>query len=133
MIVLDASAVLELLLATPAGGRVAERVADPGESLHSPHLLAVEVAQVLRRYVRTGAVDGTRAEGALVDLDELDVARYDHEPLLPRMWELRANLTAYDATYVALAEVLTAPLLTLDERLAAAPGHRATIELVPRR
>lgn len=133
MIVLDASAVLELLLGTTGGDLVAERVADPGESLHAPHLLAVEVAQVLRRYVRTGVVDRTRAEGALVDLDELDVARYEHEPLLPRMWELRDNITAYDAAYVALAEVLAAPLLTLDERLADSPGHRATIELVGRR
>jgi predicted nucleic acid-binding protein len=133
VIVLDASAALELLLATPDGARVAERVADPLESLHSPHLLAVEVAQVLRRYVRTGVLDGSRAERALVDLDDLDVARYDHEPLLPRMWELRDDLTAYDATYVALAEVLAAPLLTLDERMADSPGHRATIELVRRR
>lgn len=111
---------------------MADRVADPRESLHAPHLLSVEVTQVLRRYVRTGVVDRTLAEGALIDLDELDVARYDHEPLLPRMWELRDDVTAYDAAYIALAEALAAPLLTLDERLADAPGHRATVELVPR-
>lgn len=130
MIVLDASAVLELVLGTSSGSVVAGRIADLTESLHAPHLLSVEVAQVLRRYVHAGVLEPLTAGAALGDLADLDVARYDHEPLLPRMWELRENLTAYDAAYVALAEVLDAPLLTLDERLLRAPGHRAVIEVV---
>ena len=130
MIVLDASAVLELLLNTEGGRRVAARIADPGESLHAPHLLAVEVTQVLRRYVATRSVPEEIAVAALDDLAGLDVARYAHEPFLPRVWELRANVTVYDAVYLALAEALDAPLLTFDQRLAAAPGHAAGVEVL---
>jgi len=129
MIVLDASAVVELVLGTRNGGLVSKRLASPQLSLHAPHLLDVEVVQVLRRYARTGAVTSARAEIALRDLSQLGVRRHEHAMLLPRVWELRANLTAYDAVYVALAEALDAPLLTMDARLAAAPGHRARIEI----
>ena len=80
-----------------------------------------------------GDVSRARDEEVREDFASLRWSRYSHVAFLDRIWELKDNLTAYDATYVALAEVLTAPLLTLDERLAAAPGHRATIELVPRR
>jgi predicted nucleic acid-binding protein len=132
VIVLDASAVLELLLNTDAGTDVRERIADPGETLHAPHLLCVEVAQVLRRYVATRAVDADVARVALEDLAALDIARYSHEPFLPPVWELRENVTAYDAVDLALAEALDAPLLTSDPRLASAPGHDALVELVPR-
>ena len=129
MIVLDASAAVELLLGTDAGSRVADRIADPAESIHAPHLLAVEVAQVMRRLVAAGDVGAARAAAALDDLADLDAERYPHEPFLPRMFALRENLTAYDAAYVALAEALDAPLLTFDRRVAAAPGHRASVEL----
>lgn len=129
MIVLDASAVLELLLSTPAGAAVAERVSSPEESLHAPHLLSIEVTQVLRRYARAGLLDAGQADTALQDLTELDIRRWDHEPFLERVWELRDNLTAYDAVYVALAETLGAPVLTFDRRLADAPRHDATVEL----
>ncbi len=118
------------LLNADGGPLVSERIAEPSESLHAPHLLAVEVSQVMRRYVRTGDVAAELAELALADLAALDVADYEHEPLLPRVWELRENLTAYDAVYVALAEVLGAPLLTLDRRLADVPGHDALVELI---
>lgn len=128
MIVLDASAVVELLLNTDTGARVARRIADPRLSLHAPHLVDLEVAQALRRYTAAGTLEGARAEHALARLLELDLERWSHEPLLGRIWDLRANLTAYDAAYVALAEVLDAPLLTLDARLAAAPGILAAIE-----
>lgn len=128
MIVLDASAILELLLNTETGARVADRVADPRLSLHAPHLVDLEVAQALRRYAAAGAIETDRAARALVRLLELDLERWSHEPLLTRIWDLRANLTAYDAAYVALAEVLDAPLLTLDARIAAAPGVKAMIE-----
>ena len=130
MIVLDASAVLELLLSTPRGAKVAARIAPPTESLHAPHLLDVEVAQVLRRYDSAGVLSAAEGERALEDLAALDVSRYAHDLLLPRIWALRANATAYDACYLALAEVLAAPLVTCDGRLARAPAHHATIELI---
>lgn len=129
MIVLDASAVVELLLWSPAGKRVAAKISDPRESLHAPHLLDVEVTQVLRRAERAHLVSAERAREALHSLVDLDVERHDHGPLLARIWELRGNCTAYDAVYVALAEGLGAPLLTLDKRLAATPGSRARIEV----
>jgi len=131
VIVLDASAVVELLLNTEHGSLVGSRIADPAESLHAPHLLSVEVMQVLRRYVASRSVDLTISEAALSDLAALDIEHYPHEALLPRAWELRENVTAYDAIYLALAEVLDAPLVTFDSRLATAPGHRAPVELLP--
>jgi predicted nucleic acid-binding protein len=130
LIVLDASAVLELLLATKAGRKVAERIGSPRLSLHVPHLLDLEVLQALRRYVTTGSLSSERARLALDNLGDLGLVRHEHDVLLLRIWSLRENLTAYDAAYVALAEGLKAPLLTLDKRLASAPGHRARIELV---
>ena len=130
MIVVDASAVLEALLRTPAAKAVEKRLFERSQTLHAPHLLDVEVAQVVRRYAANGEIDTERGRMALDDLADLPLRRYPHDFLLPRVWELRHNLTAYDAMYVALAEVLDAPLLTRDRRLAAAPGHHARIELV---
>ncbi len=130
MIVVDASAVLEALLRTPAAAAVEERLFATGETLHTPHLIDLEVAQVLRRYAGTGQVEAERCRAALDDLADLPLNRYPHDFLVPRIWELRDNLTAYDAAYVALAEALGAPLLTCDRKLAASPGHRARIELV---
>ncbi|MFN2387539.1 MAG: type II toxin-antitoxin system VapC family toxin [Thermoanaerobaculia bacterium] len=114
------------------GRRVPEatrRVLAPRETLHAPHLLDLEVAQVLRRYLGQGDLSEQRAAESLRDFLDLSVARYPHEPFLPRIWQLRANLTAYDAAYVALAEALDAPLVTRDARLARAAGHEARIEL----
>jgi predicted nucleic acid-binding protein len=128
VIVIDVSAVLELLLKGPAWQRVASRIASE-EELHAPHLLDLEVAQVLRRHAQAGAIDDERGRQALEDLADLDVARHPHDLFLPRIWELRARVTAYDAAYVALAEALAAPLVTLDRRLARAGGHRARIEI----
>ena len=130
MIVVDASAVLELLLRTSAAAAVENYLFAPRQTLHAPHLIDVEVAQVLRRYAASGALDPERGRDALIDLRDLSITRYPHDILLPRVWELRENLTSYDAVYVALAEVLNAPLLTRDQRLANAPGHEAQIELV---
>jgi predicted nucleic acid-binding protein len=107
-----------------------ERLLDPEESLHAPHLLDLEVAQVIRRYWRAGELTSRRAEEVLTDYRDLRIERHSHEPFLRRIWELRENLTAYDAAYVALAEGLGAPLVTRDARLAAAPGNHALIELV---
>ncbi|RME28036.1 MAG: PIN domain-containing protein [Deltaproteobacteria bacterium] len=129
MIVLDASAVIELLLRTPTGARIAGRIAAPEESLHAPCVLDLEVVQVLRRYTTAGAITAAEAEQALRDLAELDINRYEHEPFVPRIWQLRHNLTAYDACYVALSEALEAPLLTCDNRIRLAPGHEATVEV----
>lgn len=130
MIVLDASAAIELVSATATGAAVATRIADVNETLHAPHLIDLEVAQVLRRFVLAGAMTADRAAAALTDFSDLDLTRYAHDVLLPRIWSLRGNLTAYDASYVALAEVLGATLLTTDARLAAAPGHAASVEVV---
>ena len=130
MIVLDASTVLEVLLRTQPGTALEARLFDPAETLHAPHLIDVEIAQVLRRYAASGDVDTNRSRAALLDLVDLPVTRYPHDFLLSRVWELRNNLTAYDAVYVALAEALDAPLLTRDRRLANAPGHNAKIEVV---
>jgi len=130
MIVVDASALLEALLRTPAGETAAKRLFNPRETLHVPHLLDIEVAQVVRRYARHGDIDADRGHAALADLADLPLRRYPHAFLLPRVWELRNNLTAYDAVYVALAEALDAPLLTRDQRLATAAGHHAQVELI---
>lgn len=130
MIVLDASAAIELVSATATGAAVATRIADVNETLHAPHLIDLEMAQVLRRFVLAGAMTADRAAAALTDFSDLDLTRYAHDVLLPRIWSLRGNLTAYDASYVALAEVLGATLLTTDARLAAAPGHAASVEVV---
>jgi predicted nucleic acid-binding protein len=130
VIVVDASALLEVLLQMPAAGAVEERLFGRLETLHAPHLIDVEIAQVVRRYAAAGEIDGERGRAALTDLADLRLLRYPHDLLLPRIWNLRHNLSAYDAAYVALAEALNAPLVTRDRRLAAAAGHRARIELV---
>ena len=130
VLVVDASALLELLLRTPSAKEVEDRLFAPGETLHAPHLLDIEVAQVIRRYAANGDIDSERGRLALSDLACLSIQRYPHDLLLPRIWALRNNLTAYDAAYVALAEALDQPLLTRDKRLAAAAGHFARIEVV---
>jgi predicted nucleic acid-binding protein len=129
VIVLDASAAIEWLLQSPAGLRIDKRIFSHSQSLHAPHLLDVEVAQVLRRYVRDRTLPELRGQEALEDFSDLPLHRYSHDFLLPRVWELRATLTAYDAVYVALAEALDVPLLTCDSRIASAPGHHAIIEI----
>jgi predicted nucleic acid-binding protein len=129
MIVLDASAVVDWLLQTPAGQRVEQRIYARNDTLHTVHLLDVEFAQVLRRLLREGTLARKRAEEAMEDLIAVRVTRYAPVALLPRIWQLRQNLSAYDAAYVALAEELKAPLITRDQKIAAAPGHSATIEV----
>lgn len=129
MIVLDASAAVEWLLQTPAGHRIEDRIFSRRDTLHTVHLLDVEFAQVLRRLVRERTVTPRRADEAIQDLSALRIARYAPMLLLPRIWRLRQNLSAYDASYVALAEELQAPLITRDRRLAAAPGHSAEVEV----
>lgn len=131
MIIADASAVLEVLLRTSGAARAEQHLFAPGQTLHAPHLIDVEVAQVLRRYAMNGDIGVERCAAALDDWVDFRVQRYPHDVLLKRVWGLRENLTAYDAAYVALAEALDAPLLTCDKRLAAAPGHDAQVTLIP--
>jgi len=130
LIVVDASALIEVLLRTPAARAVESRLFAPGQTLHAPHLLDIEVAQVIRRYAAKGEIDGERGRVALGDLADLRMQRYPHDFLLPRVWALRNNITACDAVYVALAEALDAVLLTRDRRLAGAVWHHARVEVV---
>jgi len=109
---------LEVLLQTPAARRVSRILFAPNQTLHAPHLLDVEVAQVLRRYVRSAVISAERGAEALSDLADFPLARYPHFVLLARIWQLRQGLTAYDAAYVALAEALDARLVTRDRALA---------------
>jgi predicted nucleic acid-binding protein len=130
VIVADASAIIEALLNTAAGITVREHLFAAGQTIHVPYLTDVEVVQVLRRYARTGSMGALRARQALQDYSDMPLVRYAHAPLLPRMWQLRLNASAYDAAYLALAEALGAPLLTCDRALGSMPGHRATVLVV---
>ena len=116
-------------MATPTGLAIERRMFGSEEPVATPHLLDVEVLHVIRRFYRTNQLTATRAEQALDDLGALAIARYSHEILRPAMWWLRDNLTAYDAAYVALAELLDAPIVTCDGRLARSRGHAATFHL----
>lgn len=130
MIVVDASVVVTALADDgPDGEQARQRLR--GERLAAPHLMDVEVVSAWRRMVLAGDLDGRRAELAIIDLRALRVDRVPHGRLLERCWELRANLTSYDATYVALAELLDAVLLTADKRLMSALGCRCAIERLP--
>ena len=127
---LDASAILEVLLSTPAAPSVYGRLSGTGETLHAPHVLDLEVLQVLRRYCSNGEITLERAEQAVVDFLDFPITRYAHDAFAFRIWELRQNVTVYDGAYVALAEALSAPLITRDRKLASSSGHRAVIEVV---
>lgn len=130
MIVVDASVIVTALADDgPDGERHRARLA--GERLAAPHLLDVEVLSAWRRRAAGGGLDERRMRLARDDLKSLPIRRVPHLPLLERCWELRANLTTYDAVYVALAELIDAPLVTLDARLADAPGPTCSIELLP--
>ena len=130
MIVLDASVVVELLLGTNRGLRVADRIEPARETLHAPHLIDLEVTQALRRYALSGRLGEGRSAEALEDLGDLDMTRYPHDAFLKRIWALRHDLTAYDAAYLALAEALEAPLLTADTALAGVRDTGARVELI---
>jgi predicted nucleic acid-binding protein len=126
MVVIDTSAVLAALVGDDA--RLEARLLSAGD-LHAPHLIDVELVHALRALLRRRHISAARAAAALDDYKDLAVVRYPHEPFIDRMWELRKNLTAYDAAFVSLSEALGAPLITLDARLAGAPGHEARVEL----
>lgn len=131
MLVIDASAVAELVLARPAAEAVARHVADHEHDLHAPHLVDVEVLSAVRRLVGSKDASLERAAEAITDLLDLPIARYRHDILVPRVWELRKNFSSYDATYLALAEALTddgIPLLTADKRFARAIRAHTAVE-----
>jgi predicted nucleic acid-binding protein len=130
LIVLDASAAVAVLLNLgPAAGNIRLRTSLPGENLHVPHLFDVEVLHVLRRHSLRGTLSGQRESAAMAGLRDMRLSRYSHTAFTDRIWELKNNLSAYDAAYVALAETLSAPLVTTDARLAQAPGIRAEVEV----
>jgi predicted nucleic acid-binding protein len=130
VIVIDASALLEVLLHTPLGAAIETRLLGTLESLHSPHLLDVEITQVIRRFVMAREIEAERAQAALDDFMGFPIWRHPHGFLLPRVWALRNNFTVYDAVYVALAEVLDATLLTHDRRLSTAAHEHVSVELM---
>ena len=133
MLVVDASAVTELLLGRPEAGSIAQQLRDHDFDLHAPQLLDVEVLSALRRIVTAGDASADRADDAVADLRDLPVERYSHDALVPRIWELRQNFSAYDAAYVALAEVIAdegAPLITADARLARAVGSHTRVRVI---
>jgi len=130
LIVVDASAALELLLRTEKGIKVQERVLDSAESLHAPHLIDIEVTQTLRRLVILKEITAARGKQALEDHLAVNIKRAEHKDLLERVWSLRDSITAYDAAYVVLAEILDSPLITCDAKLARSHGHKARIELI---
>ncbi len=112
------------------GPAVAHRLMGDEFAAHIPHLAIIETVSVLRGLVRASKLTESRAQGALLDLVELPFTRHSHEPLLDRVWQLRANLTAYDAIYVALAEALDATLVTCDNRLGRAVPAIIRVDVV---
>jgi len=129
VIVIDASAAIEWLLNSSAGRRVRD-VLISDDVLAAPHLIDIEIVQVLRRYVRRREITPERGRLALRDLSDVQLNRFPHLPMVERIWEQRDRLSAYDAAYVSLAEALDATLLTCDRRLASAVGPRVRVEVI---
>lgn len=127
MLVADTSALVAALGTGRAALDLEQRFA--GEDLEAPHVVDLEFLQSLRRMVRQGELNADRAGDVRTLFGRLPLTRYPHEPLTNRIWELRENLSAYDAAFVALAEILGAPLVTCDAHLAAAQNHDAEVEL----
>jgi len=129
VIVTDASSLVMALADDGSAGRAAHRRLRDAD-LHAPEIVDLEVLSVLRREVGRGSLSTGRAAAAIADLQALSMRRTSHLVLLARCWELRDNLTPYDASYVALAEALGCPLVTMDARLADATGIRCVVEVL---
>ena len=130
MIVVDASVIVAVLMRTEGASTIEDRLRSAGASLHAPELIDLEVANTLRRTVAKSRSATRMGDAILAEYRRLPLRRYPHMRLLDRIWAVRHNITSYDAAYVALAEILDAPLLTRDARLANAGGHTARIELI---
>jgi predicted nucleic acid-binding protein len=130
MIVLDASIVVELLTNQALADSIRRDLASRDESFIVPHLIDVEVLSAMRRLTAGQRIGADRCKELLLGLLALPAERYSHKPLIGRIWELRHNFTAYDATYIALAEAMNAVLYTCDEKLL--KGHRARVVLFTR-
>lgn len=131
-LVVDAGAVIDLLLRRPAAAAISRALEVDVDDLHAPALLDLEVLSALRRLTLAGELGAERAGAAVDDLDALPILRHGHVALLPRVWQLRENVTPYDAAYVALTEGLgdDATLLTLDRRLAGAVADHTAVRTV---
>jgi predicted nucleic acid-binding protein len=127
LIIVDTSAFVDVLVDEEPRRGLAERMADDGD-LQAPHLVDVEFVHALRRLVLERKITEARAEDGLVDFDSLSIRRYPHVQLRDRIWQLRANFSAYDAAFVALAEALEAPLVTIDKRLGRAASRLVAVE-----
>ena len=129
MIVIDASVAVAVMLNVADASALRQRLEDSASALVTPEVFDLEVLQVMRRFVRQGG-DTTRVAQGFQTLSDLHIERYSHGPLRSRIWELRENLTAYDAAYFALSEMLDAPLWTQDAKFAGVPGSSAHVELI---
>lgn len=130
MIIVDASLIIDVSLATPDGRHIQSRLRAAGDLIAAPELIDLEVLQVLRRLARHGVVDAGQADDAIGIFEGLPIERFSHAPLRASIWALRGNLTAYDAAYFALAALLDAPLWTRDEKFRAVPGHGVRVEIL---
>ncbi len=129
MLVVDASVIASAIVdAGEDGQRIRDRLR--GETIAGPDLLRIEVMSVVRRHATAGSLTPEQADAAFEDLVDFPVSVFPTVPLLPRVWELRDNVTSYDGCYIALAEAVDGPLLTADRRLANAPGARCAIEML---
>jgi predicted nucleic acid-binding protein len=130
VIVVDASLALDLFLVTPDAARLRGEIESSDRSMAAPEVFDLEIMQTLRRLVRAGDIDNSRVAAAIEIFRAAPVERFSHAPLTERIWALRNNLTAYDAAYFALAEMLGAPLWTRDKTFLSVPGHQAKVRLL---
>ena len=129
-LVVDASAIVDLLIGSPVSGVLFDRFIRSGDVLHAPHSIDVEVAHAVRRLWLRGLISDSAMDDLIVIYPRLNIFRHPLGALLRRIWDLRHNVASYDAAYVALAELLDAPLITRDARLARSSGHAARIEYI---
>lgn len=129
VVIVDASAILDLLLVKPSAPALRRRLFDQNDELNAPHLIDLEVLQVMRRHARLGALDASHARQVMDAHIRLPIQRHPHEPFLGLIWQLRNNFTAYDAMYVALGIALDATLITADAPLARAAAPFLPVEV----